>query len=186
VTVHFSYGTCTGLFYFNFCWLHRCQLLTGVSYSQVSVTHRCQLLIGVSLLQRTLLQCRQQLSMTQLPFVVPQSPAPSTAESTTELQSPRSVPQPVQQLTAQQVQALFQQQQSVQLPRQQLTQVFSQQDSPVDITDKQVYLTTPDGKMTAYKVILHTGKGSLKYCIYAVCKCVYDFYCSHTEYCCIV
>lgn len=31
--------------------------------------------------------------------------------------------------------------------------------SPVDITDKQVYLATPDGKMTAYKVVLHTGNG---------------------------
>lgn len=31
------------------------------------------------------------------------------------------------------------------------------QPAPVDITDKQVYLATPDGKMTAYKVVLHTG-----------------------------
>lgn len=33
------------------------------------------------------------------------------------------------------------------------------QPAPVDITDKQVYLATPDGKMTAYKVVLHTGSG---------------------------
>ena len=33
------------------------------------------------------------------------------------------------------------------------------QQTPVDITDKQVYLATPDGKMTAFKVVLHTGNG---------------------------
>lgn len=51
----------------------------------------------------------------------------------------------------------------LQLQTQQFTQSFSQQQqttTPVDITDKKVYLATPDGKMTAYKVILHTGSSN--------------------------
>lgn len=97
------------------------------------------------------------------------SAAPNGAiktESVSQPTSPRHI-----QLTQQQIQHTLNkptQQVHQKLPQhiQQQLQLQLQTQSPqtpVDITDKQVYLATPDGKMTAYKVILHTGSGVVQH-----------------------
>lgn len=119
------------------------------------------------------MQVQQQFQMVQQPFDASPSGVTQKRE-TSELQSPSSTqPQMLLNVKLQQMQELLQQQQNApQQPDQKVGQlqhqqafaapVMQQKASPIDITDKQVYLATPDGKMTAYKVILHTSNGMLQ------------------------
>ena len=111
------------------------------------------------------MQFQQQFPLVQQPSFT--APPTTTAQLTTSMsqpQSPRVLPQQMPMLAMQQMQNLIQQnngqpvEQGLQLQR----QAVSQENTPIDITDKQVYLATPDGKMTAYKVVLHTGSAPIQ------------------------
>ena len=113
------------------------------------------------ILQRQLSQLQQQLPPAGHPTI---SAPPSVTPKTEDLSQPTSpthiqLPQPQTINNKPTLPAQTKLAPHIQQQLQQQFQTHSQQQTPVDITDKQVYLATPDGKMTAYKVILHTGNG---------------------------